>query len=189
MFQIRYSTILFAGGLALALAVLGAQPAQALGECYSGCRLETKLCITAARMVKQACKLECRETRPAEEFGGCKRGCVDAFRATKDTCREDRPTCVDACLPDMPGPGIPPIVDEACAAGCGEGLAECASGVISASRDCVRDCRTDPDPLGCMGQCAADAIAGGETCAAEFESCLGGCVVGSPSGAFLSLRD
>lgn len=173
-------TVLTQAFLLWALVTIPALASTAAAQtCSAGCGLQKRACLQTARTVKLSCKLDCRSnTDPSADLGTCMQGCVATFRDTKDTCRSDHQTCIGTCVPS--GPPSP----DGCLTTCGTDLAACARGVVEDGRTCLAGCRTAPDRLACLANCAATAQDGAATCATNFQTCVTGCG-GSPSGAFL----
>jgi hypothetical protein len=144
-------------------------------ECRVGCNLQKRDCITTARMVKLACKLDCRTNAAAVERGACARLCVETFRTENDRCRTQQTDCGTTCIP--PSPDDPSPVDPGCLAACGTTLAACVTGVTTGAKDCARNCRSAPDRLACLEGCVATATTNGEDCKGTFAACVETCGV------------
>lgn len=148
-------------------------------ECAVACNLEKVACLRTDRLMKTACKLDCRTNVPPTERGACNRVCRDASAEAKRGCRERHGLCRDMC--DLPAALAGPEAPAGCVRACGEDLATCATAIMSDARQCVPGCRTAGDPLACLQACAAGVQERRAGCAADFGTCLTDCG-GSPEG-------
>jgi hypothetical protein len=155
--------------LATLLSSLTLMPSAASARgCPMGCGRQARACVQAARVNLLSCVAGCRATSAP---GTCADACTATFRAAKKMCRTDRASCSAMCLPPPP----PSSCAGAFLDTCGAELAACAHAVVVEAKACVRACKGFPDPVGCLGGCAAAAETGAAGCAASFDACVGRC--------------
>jgi hypothetical protein len=160
--------------LAAAAHAQGVPTGTSAGQCVLGCNMQKKACVQGGRTVSLACKQTCRDTVAPTELGACMKTCSSAFRTTKEMCRADHQSCKTGCKSSTAAGGSAPV-DPNCLGGCGAALGECARDVATTAKTCVKGCRSAPDRLACLQECADIALAGAEACASAFEACGVGC--------------
>ncbi len=151
-------------------------------QCQAGCGQAKAACIKTARVVKLACRTDCRTNAAPADLGGCIRGCVDTFRGSvTGSCRDDLQGCLGSCTPPTPDADATTGSDAAaCLGTCGGALGECARGVTAGIRSCVAGCGTGADRLPCLQDCATTAQSDAENCATTFQGCAGDCGAPTP---------
>ena len=169
----QHRPILMAAVLSVPLLLLAGQASA--DSCRKGCNLQKRDCIVAdARVSMLACKLDCR-ANATDGVGACSRPCVDTFRASRATCKDQQAACHDLCGSASDDPGV----DGQCVSECAHGLGDCTRGGTSDGRACVEACRTDPGPgpeiAACLSNCSHGASDDAQACNAVFKTCVEGC--------------
>jgi hypothetical protein len=159
--------------LAAAADAQGVPTGTSAAECVLGCNMQKKACVQTGRTVALSCKQDCRDNSPKAQLGACMKACSSSFRTTKDACRSDHKVCIAGCRPAAGDDAS--LAMQSCVGGCGSTLGGCARDVTSAARTCITGCRSAPDRLPCLQDCASAAEAGAEGCATDFQSCQTSC--------------